>query len=602
MLTHLYIRSICVSILFLCITQANAQDISTLQLQQTALKDDASRLHLADSSVWQKLILFKNHAEVTSHGFYLSDLDAEHLAQITPQDELDATIDALSSHPELICKYPARYYWLSHQLADLSSTVLDRCKNLPSVNQDIRLLLVSGYLKNPVSTFGHVLITIGAQDERQNLLDNAYNYGAQIPNGDNGFDYVFKGLFGLYNARFANSKFFKQDVIYAKTEQRDIWAYTLNLTPEQKTLFIYHLAELQSHSIDYYFIKQNCAYRSAELLELISDLKITDRTTPWYMPEYVFDQIEEYRQTHPDFIKNVEYLPSDQNKLYFTFKNMPEALQREINDYIKTGELNRLDQLQVSDQEKVLEFLIAYLNFKQISDDKPQYQTQKKLLIQKRIQLPVSDDTQKLMPSLPSPALGEKPSELGIGIGQRRGYLNVSLFNKDLLSVYSNPHNEFKMLDFSLIYQKNQLQLQSADFIHILKIEDISQKLAGERKFSWELAAGVQQDIFTGELHRPYAQGGFGLGYDFSQNLIGYSMLSAELNDSAAKIDAVSETALVYRYEAFGFKLSQIFQKRQNRALANDTRFELKYQVTKNSDLRLLLSHRDNQLTYQYFW
>jgi hypothetical protein len=138
--------------------------------------------------------------------------------------------------------------------------------------------------------------------------------------------------------------------------------------------------------------------------------------------------------------------------------------------------------------------------------------------------------------------------------------------------------------------------------IHILKIEDLSQQLVGERKFSWELTAGAKQDIFTGELHRPYAQGGLGLGYDFSPNLIGYSMLSAELNDSAAKIDAVSETALVYQHEAFGFKLSQIFQQRQNKALANDTRFEFKYRVTKNTDLRLLLSHRDNYLAYQYFW
>jgi hypothetical protein len=602
MLIRLYSSFFCFSILFSCITHANAQTDFEQKKSAIELKQEAHRLQLANNPVWQKLILFKKHAEVTSHDFYLSDLKAEHLTQITPQRELDATIEALSSHPELICQYPARYYWLSRQLSDMPTAALDGCNKLPNINQDVRLLLVSGYLKNPVSTFGHALITIGAQDERQNLLDSAYNYGAQIPKGDNSFYYVFKGLFGLYSARFANSQFFKQDIIYARTEQRDIWAYTLNLTPEQKTLFIYHLAELQSHSIDYYFIKQNCAYRLAELLEVISDIKITNRMTPWYMPEYVFDQIEEYRKIHPDFIKSVEYLPSDQNKLYFTFKNFPKAVQHEINHYIQTGDLRFNEKLQVSDQEKILEFLIAYLNFKQISDDSTQYQTQKKQLIQKRIQLPVSTEFESKMPSLPSSGLGEKPSKLGFGVGQQRGYFNFTLFNKDLLSAYSNPHNEFKMLDVSLILQKNQLQLQSVDLIHILKIEDMGQQLAGERKFSWTLAAGVKQDIFSGELHRPYVRGGMGLGYDFSPNLIGYSMLSAELNDSAAKIDAVSETALVYHHDAFGFKLSQLFQQRQNKALANDTRFELKYRVTKNTDLRLLLSHRDNYLAYQYFW
>jgi hypothetical protein len=581
---------------------AHAQSVFERKISTIALKQEAHRLQLDKNPVWQKLILFKKHAEVTSHGFYLSDLKAEHLTQITPQGELDDTIEALSSHPELICQYPARYFWLSRQLSGMPTTALDSCNKLPNVNQDVRLLLVSGYLKNPVSTFGHALITIGAQDERQNLLDSAYNYGAQIPNGENGFNYIYKGLFGLYSARFANSKFFKQDIIYAKTEQRDIWAYTLNLTPEQKSLFIYHLAELQSHSIDYYFIKQNCAYRLAELLEVISDIKITDRITPWYMPEYVFDQIEEYRKIHPEFIKSVEYLPSDQNKMYFTFKKMPKPLQSEINLYIKTGKLINNEKRQDSDQERVLDFLIAYINFKQISEDSSQYQIQKKQLIQQRIQLPVSTEIESQIPSLPSVALGEKPSKLGVGIGQQRGYLNFALFNKDLLSSYSNSHNEFKMLNVSLIFQKNQMQLQSLDLIHILKIEDLGQQLSGERKFSWELGAGVKQDIFTGELHRPYVQGGMGLGYDFNQNLVGYSMLSAELNDSAAKIDAVSETALVYKHESFGFKISQLFQQRQNKALAHDTRFEFKYRVTKNTDVRLLLSHRDNYLTYQYFW
>jgi len=228
--------------------ETSAQGISVQQLIQ-----QARELHLADEPVWKKIILFNQHAEITSKGFYLSDLDAKNIKKITPQLELNASIDALNKNPALICQYPARYYWLSRHLTGMPTNALESCKNLPNAKQDVRLLLVSGYLKNPVSTFGHVLITIGAEDERQNLLDNAYNYGAVIPKGENGLNYIWKGLFGLYDSRFASSQFFKQDIVYAKTEQRDIWAYTLNLTPEQKALFIYHLVEVQSNTIDYYF-------------------------------------------------------------------------------------------------------------------------------------------------------------------------------------------------------------------------------------------------------------------------------------------------------------------------------------------------------------
>ena len=599
MLTKSYAISFYVSILLYCLPQAHATEplASVQELQQ-----EARDLHLADTPIWQKLILFKQHAEITSPNFYFSDLTAAHLKQITPQQELDATIEALHDDPRLICQYPARYYWLSHQLRGMPSTALDGCKNLPSPQQDVRLLLVSGYLKNPVSTFGHVLITIGGQDERQNLLDSAYNYGAQIPNHESSMNYIVKGLFGFYHARFANSQYFKQDVVYAKTEQRDIWAYTLNLTAEQKALLIYHLAEIQFHSIDYYFIKQNCAYRSGELLELIADIQITNRVTPWYAPEYIFDQMEEYRHLHPDFIKRVEYLPSDQNQLYFAFSRMPKQYQDEINDYIKTGELHHIKQLDIPDQEKILEFLIAYLNLKQIEKNIKEYDTQKKQLVRMRIQLPIGEDEQEMMPSRASPALGEKPSKLALVLGNDQGYLNFTVFNKDMLSANSNLHDEFKILDFSWRYQQQEVKLQTADFIHILKIEDLNQKLAGEKKLSWELAVGAKPDIYTGELHRPYTRGSLGVGYDFAPHLVGYSLLGAELNDSPDKLDAVSETALVYQQEPFAVTLSQTFQQRRDHALVHDTRFELRYRVAKNMDFKLQLSNRDNNLAYQYYW
>ena len=606
MLKHLSVGYCSLSILLFCLPNAYALDASSQAVSTQIIKQQAHELHLADEPIWHKIILFRDRAEVTSKDFYLSDLNAEHLKNITPQLELDASLDAFQKNPTLICKYPARYYWLSQHLSAMPTSALESCKNLPNVKQDVRMLLVSGYLKNPISTFGHVLITVGEENERQNLLDSAYNFGAVIPDNENSLSYIANGFSGNYDSRFANSKFFKQDIVYAKTEQRDIWAYTLNLTPEQKALFIYHLTEVESHTFDYYFIKQNCAYRSGELLELIADIKTTKHITPWYAPEYIFDQIEEYRKVHPDFIKSVEYLPSDQNKLYFTFSRLPSPIQKVINQYIQTKDLKQIEQLPESDQERIFEFLIAYLNFKQIGNDKPQSkaqnQAQKKVLIQKRIQLPINDHEPEMMPIRPSSALGEKPSRLGIGLGNDQATLNFTVFNKDMLSSYSNIHSEFKMLDFSWRIKDQKIQLQSSDFIKILKIEDLGQKLVGEKKLSWELAVGAKPDPFTDELHRPYVRGGFGVGYDFSSNLIGYSMLSAELNDSPAKIDAVSETGLVYQQEPFGVKLVQHFQRRKNEKLANETRFEFKYRLAKNADLRILLSQKNKLLTYELYW
>ncbi|MDE2419791.1 MAG: DUF4105 domain-containing protein [Gammaproteobacteria bacterium] len=610
MLGHCYRSFFYTGILSICLSHAFAQADFVVSDSHDTLssspKQQATQLNLANDPVWHKLLFFRQHAEVITPKFYLSDLTAKHLNSITPQQELDATLDAFEHDPKLICQYPARYYWLSGKLTGLPRDLLATCKNLPSVNQDVRFLLVSGYLKNPVSSFGHVLITIGDEGEKQNLLDSAYNYGAVIPPEQNSVEYVIKGFLGRYPAGFANTKFFKQDTMYAKNEQRDMWVYTLNLTDEQRALLIYHLAEMKSHFLDYYFIKQNCAYRTGELLELISDIDITHRVTPWYSPEYVFHQLEEYRKTHPDFIKNVEYLPSDQKQLYVTFSKMSQPLQQGINQYIRTGDLSLINALTAEDQTQALDFLIAYLNFKQTENKNEnaaaQYEAQKKQLIRLRFQLPVSDEDQVLIPPRASPALGEKPSKVDIGVGRDQGYLGFTLYDKNLLTADSSGHDEFKMLDFSWIYRQHKLELQSADFIHILKIEDITQPLAGERKFSWSFNLGAKQDLFTGELHRPYAQGGWGVGYDFSSNLTGYGVLGAELNDSHAMVDAVGEMGLVYQRERLGFTLKEYVQERYRQGLAHDTRFEFKYRMTKNTDLRLLLSRQNNALMYQYFW
>lgn len=567
-----------------------------------ALLDQAHRLHLADDRVWQRLMLFRGHAEVLSSGFYLSDLNAEPTKTVTPQQELDAALAAFQSDPSSICRYPARYFWLTTKLDTLPASALNACPDLPDTHQDVRMLLVSGYLKNPVSTFGHVLITIGQQDERQNLLDHAYNYGAIVPPGENGLSYATKGLLGFFNARFAASPFFKQDIIYAKTEQRDMWAYTLNLTPEQQAIYIYHLFELQSRAIGYYFIKQNCAYRTGELLELIADIHTTAHPAPWYPPLYIFDQIEEYRTTHPDFIKRVDYLPSDQSKLYANFAELPPALQRVINQAIQRNDFSPIATLSQPDQIRALEFLIGYMNFKKIEQPGPRYSQIKNQLVRMRIALPESDTDPAAIAPRASPALGEKPSKIELGVARDEGFLNLTVYNKDLLSPNGNPHDEFKMLDFALTDHHGQVRLAKADFIHILKIENLGQQLTGEDKYSWQLALGAKPDAYSGELLRPYAQVGIGAGYDFSPSFIGYSMLGTELNDSKAKIDLLSDTAVIYLHDDLRAKLIQHFEQRKNERLLRETRFELQYRLAKNADVSLLLSNQTRALSYRYYW
>jgi hypothetical protein len=64
---------------------------------------------------------------------------------------------------------------------------------------------------------------------------------------------------------------------YSDLENRDIWEYELNLTPEEIDRLLMHAWELGPIHFDYYFFDENCAYHLLGLLEAARpDLTLTE--------------------------------------------------------------------------------------------------------------------------------------------------------------------------------------------------------------------------------------------------------------------------------------------------------------------------------------
>ncbi|MCI5166708.1 MAG: hypothetical protein D3903_11585, partial [Candidatus Electrothrix sp. GM3_4] len=119
---------------------------------------------LAQHPAWLKLLHFNGgQSEVLSNDFFLSP-EGRH----NPEAELRATIDAYSKpwpadngDTHARCRFPARYLWLSSQIPLPDYTPQpSQCINLskwslPEQVKSISLFLVSGYLGNPASVFGH---------------------------------------------------------------------------------------------------------------------------------------------------------------------------------------------------------------------------------------------------------------------------------------------------------------------------------------------------------------------------------------------------------------------------------------------------------------
>ena len=573
---------------------------------------------LAKHPQWQHLLFYnKGKAEVISSGFYLTNPKPRSKKDVDPYAELVATIEQINDE-SVVCQYPARYLWLTHHLPELHVT-LNNCSQLPDSNQQISLILVSNYLKNPASSFGHVLVksSLPTEDKDNNtkngnaksdhakkvrelssedLLNSSYNFGARIPENENGAMYAIKGLFGLYDAGFSETEFFKQDAVYSKKEQRDMWEYVLNLDTFDTQLLNYHLYEAKSARFDYYFIKQNCGYRSGEILELISDVKTTERIGPWYAPDYVFDQLLEHEGESESLVSSVRYLPSEQTQLREKFGQLSKPIQDIINAVIRTEDTTLLSTLDEESKALALDFLILHRTYKISQDNTPKQQAFKNVLLSQRFALPASKGLAQLpVPNKVSPALSSKTTQTKVVLSDEMVDVGLSLFVKDPLNAYTDIDKRFEAVKTSLGYNFDKRQLTLTDFVFLdmQQIEDLRQPLSGEPKLSWQLKTGARTDWFTGNHHSPYAQVGVGAGAKFGEHLLGYGMVNATVHDQDKHADMGIELGVRAKRASRSAELSYIATKREGRDAIDLTKITVRQQLSKNDDVRLIVTYSD---------
>ncbi|WP_244556626.1 DUF4105 domain-containing protein [Enterovibrio nigricans] len=243
--------------------------------------------------------------------------------RVNPEAELIATIEAFYRTPESQCKFPARKLWLDQQLRFPSFPEVN-CADYQNYKQafdaeSISLVYASGYLGNPASMYGHILLKFN-NPENHEYLDNTFSYGARVPETDNKLTYIFQGITGGYEGFYANQKYHHQNLTYSESELRDLWEYRLNLSEQDVTFVLAHLWELENVSMTYYFFTENCAYQLAKLLELVIDDPLVVKNKRWVMPYDVIMMLN--NASEGNYIDEIIYHGSRQEHLYNRFKQL----------------------------------------------------------------------------------------------------------------------------------------------------------------------------------------------------------------------------------------------------------------------------------------
>jgi len=543
-------RLIILCIIFL-LSGAEAQASSQAEILKTA-----QELKLARHPTWLKLLHYERGGKqsvVLTDSFFLSPN-----GKSDPEAELTATINAYfaawdaNANAQARCRFPARYYWLSQQLSLPDYNLRNgKCQNLEkwalfdSV-QSISLLLVSGYFGNPASTFGHALLKFNtdSSDDQSGLFDLTLSYGALVPENENTLRYVARGLFGGYKAGFSDKYFYTQDLVYSRTQFRDIWDYRIALTNKERTLLILHIWEIIGNKFDYYFLDKNCAYRLAELLELVLQKDLVDNGRFWYLPVEIFYRLKEidkawHKSTGTNLIQSVHFIPSSQRILYHQLRLLvPDELEA-FNVILREGIHSMPGHLAkfTSDRQIViLDSLLFYQQYRLIAEepdsDRDRREFKDQVLLA-RLQLPAHPKLSPKIKELPSPAEGSRPMVFGAGMasdadGKTFLRLNWSPFKQERVGQNSLEGDELVVLDLNVGFfeEEHNAFLDQLDLVRVLNLNTLPVAVADESQWSWQLRGGVDRIEEDGE-NRYDGIVSFGAGHAWLWNdaIIGYGML-----------------------------------------------------------------------------
>jgi hypothetical protein len=250
--------------------------VSDDKLIESALLQ-AKTLQLAEDETWFALLHYKRESlslrfvsQVDDERFFL-----HHQGNTDAAAELGANIRAFFRATEpghAQCLFPARWWWLKQRL-ELSDEFDVACPKLDEFMARIshdKLFLVfpSMYLNNPGSMFGHTFMRFDAREESI-LLSQTLNYAARVDQSDDFFSYISKGLFGGYSGFFRARAYYETVQEYNNIENRDIWEYQLAFSKDEITQLVRHIWEVKGIDFDYYFFRENCAYRLLALLDVI---------------------------------------------------------------------------------------------------------------------------------------------------------------------------------------------------------------------------------------------------------------------------------------------------------------------------------------------
>jgi Domain of unknown function (DUF4105) len=500
-----------------------------------------------------------DESEIDDKAFFLSPE-----GNTNAKAELEATITALMNETVFddnatACRFPARKWWLIRELG-MQGLPKVECKAFDTLMkkvdpQSASLVFPSAYINSPASMFGHTFIRIDSS-YKSKMLSYAINYAANADSStENGMVFAIKGLVGGYYGNYSLLPYYEKIKEYRDSEERDIWEYDLDLSPEQMQQMMRHIWEIHDTYSWYYFFTENCSYNMLWLIEVANpDIHLREPFNYQVIPpETIHVAIQE------GVITKRHYRPARRSKL-LAYENYLQ--DEETDEVFLLARAQRSPQTLLDDTNKdiqtkryILEASSEFIEYDFLAGDinATVYRERLHNILLARSSLGRGESI--IVPQPVDPMEGHRAmrvkAEGGVRDGDAIGFLGIRPANHDItdsdVGFLSGTQIEF--FNLLLSYGKDDFNVEEAGLINIVS-------LAPRTKFfkpiSWRLNTGWDRNYLSESTKfTANASGGFTWG-----NKLGYLYILADAlfytdKDLTAGIGGIAGAVI---YEGKGFK------------------------------------------------
>ncbi|ADE15592.1 conserved hypothetical protein [Nitrosococcus halophilus Nc 4] len=507
----------------------------------TELLSAAQQQHLSERPQWWALLHYRPTVLGWSHKSQADD-PSFFLAQegkTNPDAELAATLIALregdgqATHPQ--CRFPARFYWLQQQGRPFSDIPPVSCPEFEAWLHDLNtatvtLVFASSYLNSPSSMFGHTFLRLDPSHLNQDnlILASTVSYAADAGVHDSEIMFAYRGIFGGYPGITTVEPYFDKIRLYSKLENRDLWEYQLNLSPDEVTQLLRHAWEIKDKRFDYFFFDENCAYRILALIdvarpgtELISQVSFLRAIPADTVRLVVANQL----------VDSVYFRPSQATELRHHLRQLSPSernLAFSIHENHQLPDGEAIEALTPDRHAAVLETAYELVRYRTQSDKLPRevaadisYE-----LLRARSKIPESSGL--LAPPMPAVRddQGHDTARITAIAGRygQRDYLHLAF--RPAYHDFSDPApgyrpgSQLQFLNTELRYylKNGELELEQLNIVDIISLSPRDRFF---HPISWQAGFGADRQL-TRDGSRPlaaYVKGGAGVSYGMAHGL-----------------------------------------------------------------------------------